>query len=83
MLISLAWKNIWRKKKRSLIIVAAITFGLWGGLFSGAVMMGGMESMVETAISRSIAHIQIHKLLNPFLILFRANRTALLLCTIP
>ena len=62
MLLSLAWKNIWRKKKRSLIIVAAITFGLWGGLFSGAVMMGGMESMVETAISRSISHIQIHKL---------------------
>lgn len=61
MLISLAWKNIWRKKKRSLIIVAAISFGLWGGLFSGAIMMGMMESMVETAISRSISHIQIHK----------------------
>jgi putative ABC transport system permease protein len=61
MLILLAWKNVWRKKKRSLIIVAAITFGLWGGLFSGAVMIGSMESMVETAISRSISHIQIHK----------------------
>jgi len=61
MLISLAWKNVWRKKKRSLIIVAAISFGLWGGLFSGAIMMGMMDSMVETAISRSISHIQIHK----------------------
>jgi ABC-type lipoprotein release transport system permease subunit len=61
MLIALAWKNVWRKKKRSLIIIAAITFGLWGGLFSGAVMIGSMESMVETAISRSISHIQIHK----------------------
>ncbi len=61
MLILLAWKNVWRKKKRSLIIVAAISFGLWGGLFSGAVMMGSMESMVETAISRNISHIQIHK----------------------
>ena len=61
MLILLAWKNVWRKKKRSLIIIAAITFGLWGGLFSGAVMIGSMESMVETAVSRSISHIQIHK----------------------
>jgi ABC-type lipoprotein release transport system permease subunit len=60
MLLSLAWKNIWRNKKRSLIIVAAITFGLWGGLFSGAVMVGMMESMVDTAISRDLAHIQIH-----------------------
>ncbi len=61
MLISLAWKNIWRNKKRSLIIVAAITFGLWGGLFSSAIMVGMMESMVETAISRNLSHIQVHK----------------------
>ncbi len=62
MLISLAWKNVWRNKKRSLIIIAAITFGLWGGLFSSAIMVGMMESMVETAISRNLSHIQIHKL---------------------
>ena len=61
MLLSLAWKNIWRNKKRSLIIIAAITFGLWGGIFSSAIMVGMMESMVETAISRDLSHIQIHK----------------------
>jgi len=61
MLLALAWKNIWRNKKRSLIIIAAIAFGLWGGLFSDAVMMGSVESMVETAISRDLSHIQIHK----------------------
>ncbi len=62
MLLSLAWKNIWRNKKRSFIIIAAITFGLWGGLFSSAIMVGMMESMVETAISRNLSHIQIHSL---------------------
>jgi putative ABC transport system permease protein len=61
MILSLAWKNIWRNKKRSLIIVAAITFGLWGGIFSSAIMVGMMESMVNTAISRDLSHIQIHK----------------------
>ena len=61
MILSLAWKNIWRNKKRSLIITIAISFGLWGGLFSGAVMMGMMESVVETAINRDLSHIQIHK----------------------
>jgi len=61
MLLALAWKNIWRNKKRSGIIVAAITFGLWGGLFSSAIMVGMTESMVETAISRNLSHIQIHK----------------------
>ncbi len=61
MLISLAWKNIWRNKKRSLIILTAITFGLWGGLMSGAIMMGMGESMVNTAIDQDLSHIQIHK----------------------
>jgi len=60
MILSLAWKNIWRNKKRSLIITAAIAFGLWGGLFSDAVMMGMIESIVETAINRDLSHIQIH-----------------------
>ncbi len=61
MLVQLAWKNIWRNKKRSLIIILATAFGLWGGLFSDAVMMGMSESSVETAINLDLAHIQIHK----------------------
>ncbi len=61
MLPLLAWKNIWRNRKRSLIIITAITFGLWGGLVAGAVMMGWGESMVNTAINRDLGHIQIHR----------------------
>ncbi len=61
MLTSLAWKNVWRSRKRSLIVIVAITFGLWGGLLAGAVMMGWGESMVNTAIDRDLAHIQIHQ----------------------
>lgn len=60
MLPALAWKNVWRSKKRSLIIIAAISFGLWGGLLAGAVMTGWGESMVETAINRDLGHIQLH-----------------------
>jgi putative ABC transport system permease protein len=60
MLTQLAWKNIWRNKKRSLVIVMAITLGLCGGLFSGAIMMGMAESMVNSAIDRYLGHIQIH-----------------------
>ena len=61
MLLALAWKNIWRNKKRSLIVIIAITFGLWGGLLSGAIMMGMSDSMIESAINRDLSHIQIHK----------------------
>lgn len=60
MLTLLAWKNIWRNKKRSLIIIAAISLGLWGALLASALMMGWGESMVNTAIDRDLAHIQLH-----------------------
>jgi ABC-type lipoprotein release transport system permease subunit len=60
MILSLAWRNVWRNRKRSVIILAAISFGLWGGILSGAIMMGMGESMVNTAIDRDLSHIQIH-----------------------
>ena len=60
MLASLAWKNVWRNKKRSLIMILAIALGLWGSLLAGAIWMGWGESMVNTAIDRDLSHIQIH-----------------------
>ncbi|NIA29011.1 MAG: FtsX-like permease family protein [Actinobacteria bacterium] len=61
MIASLAWKNIWRNKKRSLIIILATALGLWGCLLAGAIWMGWGESMVDTAIDRDLSNIQIHK----------------------
>lgn len=60
MLIALAWKNIWRNKKRSLIILSAIALGLWAGLFSVAVSIGVWEATVNATIDRNLSHIQIH-----------------------
>ncbi len=60
MLISLAWRNIWRNKRRSLIIIAAIAVGLLSGLFASAVMFGMGESLINSTIDRDLGHIQIH-----------------------
>ncbi len=60
MILALAWKNIWRNKTRSLIVILAIAFGLWGGLFSGGLMVAMGDSMVKSAIDRDLGHIQIH-----------------------
>lgn len=62
MLFILAWRNIWRNKKRSLIIIAAIAAGLSCGLFASAVMYGMYESMINSTIDRELGHIQIHSL---------------------
>jgi putative ABC transport system permease protein len=60
MLLSLAWRNIWRNKRRSLIIIAAIAVGLLCGLFASAVMFGMGDSLINNTIDRDLGHIQIH-----------------------
>lgn len=60
MLFNLAWRNIWRNKRRSLIIISAIAVGLLCGLFASAVMFGMADSFVNSTIDRDLGHIQIH-----------------------
>jgi len=56
----IAWKNVWRNKVRSLVIIMAISFGLLGGIFSSAVMKGMADQRVKEAVSRETSHIQVH-----------------------
>ncbi|MGA9119712.1 MAG: FtsX-like permease family protein [Bacteroidota bacterium] len=60
MLIKIAWKNIWRNKRRSAIMITAIAVGLWGGLFAVGIFTGMYDTMVNSAIDRQYGHIQIH-----------------------
>ncbi len=60
MIFSLAWKNVWRNKTRSLIVIIAVTLGIWAGVFSSAVMNGMSEQRLYSAIHNEVAHIQIH-----------------------
>lgn len=56
----IAWKNVWRNRMRSLVVVLAITSGLLGGVFSSAVIQGTSEQRIREAVSRETSHIQIH-----------------------
>ncbi|MEO8231719.1 MAG: FtsX-like permease family protein [Ignavibacteriota bacterium] len=60
MLFTLAWRNIWRNKKRSLIIISAIAVGLCCGLFASATMFGMWDSIINTTIDRDLGHFQVH-----------------------
>jgi ABC-type lipoprotein release transport system permease subunit len=60
MITSLAWKNIWRNKIRSLVVIAALVVGLTGGLFSIAVMEGMIKKRIDSAVNLETSHIQIH-----------------------
>lgn len=60
MIINLAWKNVWRNKLRSLIIIFSITFGLIGGLFYLAFSNGMVQDQIESTIKSEVSNIQIH-----------------------
>ena len=60
MLLSIARKNIWRNKLRSLIVILAITVGLFGGLYGSALMIGMTDQRIKLAIANEISNIQIH-----------------------
>lgn len=60
MLLQLAWKNIWRNKKRSGILIITISIGLLGGLLSSAINNNMVDEMVRNAVKIKYAHLQIH-----------------------
>ena len=60
MLFRLSWKNIWRNKKRSLIIIGAVTIGIGSGIFLMAFYNGMIEQRVRSAIQNEVSHIQLH-----------------------
>lgn len=60
MLWSLSWRNVWRNKIRSGVVLLAVAFGLFAGVFSAAVMKGASNQRIRAAIENEISHIQIH-----------------------
>lgn len=60
MLIKIAGRNLWRNKKRSVIIISAVSIGLWAGTFLTAFYNGMIEQRINTAIDKEVSHIQLH-----------------------
>src|SRR5574341_146835 len=61
MLTKLAWRNIWRNRRRSLIVLAAIVIGLVTLVLTDGISNGMLKQMLENQIGSHLAHIQIHK----------------------
>ena len=56
----LAWRNLWRNHRRSLIMLSAIALGLWGMIWMTALMRGMVDQMIDSSIKTLSGHIQIH-----------------------
>jgi len=59
MITSTAWKNVWRNKTRSLVVIISVTIGIFGGIFAVAVMNGAIQQRLEAALDNELGHIQI------------------------
>ncbi len=61
MIISIAWKNIWRNKFRSFVVLFAIAVGLVAGILSVAIMNGALRDRIKIAIKTEVGSIQLHR----------------------
>lgn len=60
MVIKLAWRNIWRNRTRSLVIMLSVSVGLFSGIAVNALYKGMMDSRVRTVIQTETGHLQVH-----------------------
>mgnify|MGYP000002197331 CR=1 FL=1 len=60
MISSIAWKNIWRNRVRSGVIISAITIGMLAGVFTATFYKGWVNQRLEAGVETEVSHIQIH-----------------------
>jgi ABC-type lipoprotein release transport system permease subunit len=72
MLLSIAWRNLWRNPRRTLSAVAAVGGGVAMMVIVTAMLNGMSDRMLEAATGSLIGHVQIHREG------FRESRTATL-----
>ena len=60
MLFKVAWRNIWRNKLRSIVVIASVAIGLWAGMFMISFSYGLYSEHIHDVIQAQLSHIQIH-----------------------
>jgi len=57
----LAWRNLWRNYRRTLIMIAAVTVGVWAMIFMTALMRGMVNDMMMDGVRNLPGHVQAHR----------------------
>jgi ABC-type lipoprotein release transport system permease subunit len=58
--LKLAWRNIWRNKRRTLITVASIFFGVLLSAYMTSMQEGSYDKMVEIVVKFYSGYMQVH-----------------------
>ena len=56
----LAWRNLWRNYRRTLIMLAAVSVGVWAMIFMTAMMRGMTDQVISNSLNLLPGEAQIH-----------------------
>lgn len=59
--IMLGWRNLWRQKRRSLVVIFSISLGVLMMMFALGLMNGIIAQMLDNSISTKLGHLVVHK----------------------
>ncbi len=60
MLFKISWRNIWRSRTRSAVVISSIAVGVWALSFVLSFSNGLIYTFIQNAIRDQYSHIQIH-----------------------
>ena len=60
MLIKIAWRNVWRNKRRSFITIAAIFIAIFLTILMRSLQLGMYENMIKNVVGSFSGYVQIH-----------------------
>ncbi len=60
MITSIAWKNVWRNRTRSLTVIAAVTVGVFASVFALAAINSSVVQRIDSAVNEELSHIQVN-----------------------
>ncbi len=55
----LCWRNLWRHKRRSLIVISSVAVGVFAMISAMGLLNGIMEQMVDNTINTALGHVSI------------------------
>ncbi len=57
----MGWRNLWRQKRRSLVVMSSMAIGIFALVLAVGFMNGVMRQLVENTINTSLGHVAVHR----------------------